>query len=437
MRLTKFNQSSIYLTALLLFGLMYLQALFYFFDIPWERRFTLFLYGLASAWLAILLINQNRTWWLPSRLDWLVFIFWCVVAISVIDKLVPNENTLKYLTYAPFMAILPYLCGRTIHLSLIERLLKTILVLGLLVALMLAMDRYYSTVNHIPLTRWPVFGYDHGRLLVGPLLASALVSVCFFYLKMKIDTRSKIWFRKSVLYLCTVIIIVALISTLARGWLIAGLFGSVIVVLLSKNTSISGRVYLVTVIMVTLWLSHIGFLKYDQHYSNFANAIYSQADFKYESDRHSLGLTEGESILAGDSCRALRGGDSISVRGLLYREALAMFTAEPLVGVGAAKFGHYSCWAAENSYPHSTILHVFAELGILGGGLFIAALALASVTLLCAGANAQRSEVADVSIGVFGLFCTFIVADQFYGNYFMATGTWVIVGIAANASIDL
>ena len=113
-----------------------------------------------------------------------------------------------------------------------------------------------------------------------------------------------------------------------------------------------------------------------------------------------------------------------------------MFITTPLIGVGAAKFGHYSCWTAANSYPHSTLLQVFAELGLLGGGLFVTVLILALFTLWPDAAHAKSKAYAKISASAFALLCVFIFADQFYGNYFMATGTWLMLGIAARVSKD-
>jgi O-antigen ligase len=56
----------------------------------------------------------------------------------------------------------------------------------------------------------------------------------------------------------------------------------------------------------------------------------------------------------------------------LWSDGLVMFRQAPLFGVGMNHYGDGSTHAAHNSY-----LHAFAELGLLGGGLFLGAVYLA------------------------------------------------------------
>jgi hypothetical protein len=431
--ITKLERSAIYLAVVLLFGLLCVQALLYFIGVPWERKFTVVLYCFSSIWLVILLAVQSRRWWAPCLLDWLVLLFWCGVAVSIIYRLELTKDATRYLLYAPFMAVLPYLCGRLIPVRSWHRLMHAMLALGSIIALLILADRFYLAPHNTMLVRWPIFGYDHGRLLVGSLFAAGLPFACISCLtnENQINSKSRVSYLTT--HTHTILFTVMLVWILARGWLIAGLFGAVVVVLSTKAVGMFRRICLITVIGVTVAISHVTFLKYDSNYGHFVSTTYSETDFKYDVANATV-RREGGSILAGDSCRALRGGDSISVRELLYREAFAMFMTTPLIGVGATKFGHYSCWAAANSYPHSTILQVFAELGLLGGGLFVTLLTLALITLLRLAVVANSTHIAQSTTGALALFCVFSVADQFYGNYFMVTGTWLMIGVAASWS---
>jgi O-antigen ligase len=437
MTLSKLDRSSIYLALVLLFGLLCAQALCYFTGIPWERRFTVVLYCIASAWLLILLAVQRRRWWAPCRLDWLVLLFWSVVAISVVCRLELTEDTTAYLLYAPFMVVLPYLCGRLIPICSWHRLMQATLIMGLLVTLLTLMDRFYFASNSTFFVRWPIFGYDHGRLLVGALFATALTFACVFCLKTSYKNNSKSLSFYFITYGFTILITIVLVFILARGWLIAGLFGSAIIVLSIKTARVSKRICLIIIIAATAVTSHLTFSKFEPHYSHFLTASYSETDFNYSFDQFKFKADEKEHALTEDRCRALQGAKSSSVRELLYLEALTMFIEAPIVGVGAAKFGHFSCWAAANSYPHSTILQVFAELGLIGGSLFISALILALTILKSQAALARQPTSTQTPAGAFALLCVFILADQFYGNYLMATGTWLMLGIAASVSNEM
>jgi O-antigen ligase len=115
----------------------------------------------------------------------------------------------------------------------------------------------------------------------------------------------------------------------------------------------------------------------------------------------------------------------------MYREAAAMFLENPVMGVGADRFGELSC-IGPGWFPHSTILQAFAELGALGGGLLVGLLAFAAVTQVRPLLSVR--SVADWPINAFvlALFATFLVADQIYGNYFMAVGVSLMLGVTAS-----
>ena len=428
---TKLDRSAIYLAMVWLFGLLCVQALLYFIGIAWERRFTVFLYCVASAWLAVLIARQARQWWVLNRLDLVVLFFWFYVAVSIFYRLKLTDDSAKYLLYAPFMAVLPYFCGRLIRICLLYRLMQAIVALGLTLSILLIIDRFYLAPNNTILLRWPIFGYDHGRLLVGALFAVALPSACCFGLTAARHGKHTWSIGYLVPTACATLLTVTLVSTLARGWLVAGLFGALVAVVLTKTATAFRRFFWISLIAGAVIISHVTFLKFDPHYKHFAYAKYAETDFRYHLPQANREITDGRGILPGDSCRALRGGDSIRVRELLYIEAVAMFKENPLFGVGAAKFGHFSCWASAGSYPHSTLLHVLAELGLLGGCLFLAAVALASGALLRYLSQTKDVGHAQALIGAFALLCLFFLADQFYGNYFMATGSWLMLGLAA------
>ena len=105
----------------------------------------------------------------------------------------------------------------------------------------------------------------------------------------------------------------------------------------------------------------------------------------------------------------------------------------PLWGVGAASFGRYSC-AGEMGFPHSTILQSFAELGIVGGILYCGLLIVAFFSLI-RRVFTSATKPADAAVQLsLSLFVMYLLADQFYGNYFMAAGSYFLIGVAASMS---
>ena len=127
----------------------------------------------------------------------------------------------------------------------------------------------------------------------------------------------------------------------------------------------------------------------------------------------------------------------------MYNEALAQFLTKPVTGYGANLFGLHSCVGA-NGFPHSTVLQGFAELGVLGGGIFLALVFLAiqaavKILLLeCSGTKGTvlhgwsfHPEGRYAPLFLLAFTVAQLIADQIYGNYFMASSFYLILGIAS------
>lgn len=414
-----------YIAVLLLFGLLLGLTFSHFLRITWTRAFTVTTYLAALLFLVPVLIKQHRTWWRPNKLDWVVFIFWLVIIISATFPL--KKITIGHsspILYMPFMVILPYLCGRLMLLSELHILSRTIVTLGVFVAICVIFDRLLGTA-HNPYLRPPIFGHEHGRLLVGSLMAAALSITSYYCLSLRSQRFHYTGYSVIIaLYCVLILILTTLISIMARGWLLSALIGVVILVLVIKNPPPLFRLSLIGAITITVTSAHFFFQKEDPHYADFNQSQFHALHFENQTtSQHPIGELAALYLLR-EECALLSSTNSISVRSKLYQEAIVMFRATPFVGVGSGKFGSYSCWAATNAHPHSTILHVFSEMGILGGIPFITACIFALAVLFHAKSRAYRCY--------FVLLCIFLIADQVYNTYFMAAPTWLCIGIAAS-----
>ena len=83
-------------------------------------------------------------------------------------------------------------------------------------------------------------------------------------------------------------------------------------------------------------------------------------------------------------------------------------------------------------YPHSTILQSFAELGIVGGLLYCGLLIIALFDFFRRAFNGTAKTASAAAQLSLSLFVMFLLTDQLYGNYFMAIGSYFMIGVAAS-----
>lgn len=367
-----------------------------------------------------------------GRIDILFALFVLVVLVS--SSAMQGgfvETTQKYLLYMPFMMVVPYLCGRLMRVPDIAQLLRVTMLAGLAMLPLLLLDRF--TLIERNAGRWPFFGLDHGALLVGGLLASSLIALCVRILDLRtIDERSN-RLRRIILYGLVGLTTIVLVWVTARGWLLAGLAGVAVANLSARQQSFWGRTGLLATVLTLVVLSMVALPKLDSKFGHLyaMTTDVSSQPLIYFGERPPV-LGENRPVLGEASCQPFREGvNSIAMRWVLYQEAVAMFSENPVFGVGPSRFGERSC-VGSGGFPHSTILQGFAELGLVGGALLAGLLALAAVTLVQPFLAVREKPSWSVDAFVLALFAMFFLADQIYGNYFMSVGMWLMLGIAAS-----
>lgn len=430
----RIHQSAPYLAVFLLFGLLFGQALAYFIDISWRRSFTIILYTSALTWLALLLLQERLRWWAPRLLDFIVICFWLIVGASSISSLHTPLSSSSHLVYIPFMALLPYLCGRLIRPNQLLSLIDAITYMGLLIVILVLTDRF-TTDTATPDLRRPIFGFDHGRLMVGALLASAFPLACFYSMASANKATGRP-IKKILTVFLPLLFLMMLMATTARGWLISGLAGAIIILITQKNVNLLNRLRMFIIITITVLLTHFFYQAIDQHYSNFERSQYINLELKINiiqpyptKEKEIIGLPR-------TGCQS-HYTNSISVRSLLYQESIAMFLMSPFFGVGAGRFGDYSCWTDSKAYPHSTILHVLSELGILGAIVYLTACLLSLSILFLEGQRAFKTDSDHVYNYFLALLIVFLISDQVYGSYVLSSGSWFLIGISAGIKTSL
>ena len=128
--------------------------------------------------------------------------------------------------------------------------------------------------------------------------------------------------------------------------------------------------------------------------------------------------------------------NSPQMRTLLYMDALHLFRDAPIWGLGAGNFGHYAPSGGGLSFasPHSTLLQVFSELGIIGGSLF-STIAVLTIIGLMRIARSYNNQVRFRTIAWLALVLWIFIFlyDQISGNYFTSYQFFAITGFAGAA----
>ncbi len=114
--------------------------------------------------------------------------------------------------------------------------------------------------------------------------------------------------------------------------------------------------------------------------------------------------------------------DDVSVRLLLYREALEGILAHPWTGFAIETPSH-------RVYPHNIILEVFMAVGVIGGGLFL----LVVTGLAVKGIVWFRRRPAQAWMVL--IFIQTFVGAQFSGALFMVTTFWISVGAMISLTV--
>lgn len=412
--------STAFPAAWLLYGLVFAMAAAHFLSLPWVRSATVVVYSIPVLWCLLILRNCQFRFAKFNAIDvgFVAFVLVVLTSAFVFPGVDEHGAVWKYLRFMPFLMITPYVLGRLMSLKDVELLSRIIIWAGLVLLPLLLLDRL--TVVERP-WRLPIFGLDHGPLMVGGLLATTLLALCSQMLSL--GNRPKL--KKLVLFGVIGLVTVVLVWVMARGWLLASLVAAAVVTLAMRDRSLAQRlgllVYVFSIAMFALFFLPA---------SDFYGAVFSAPA------PAPAPAAEFCPILGDASCQPFKDGvDSVAMRWVMYREAWALFMQNPVWGVGVARFGDCSC-TGPGWYPHNTILQGFAELGLIGGGFQLGVLILTAVTLARPLLSARHSENVQTHALVFALFALFMTSDQFYSSYLMASGTWLMLGIAASLRVS-
>ena len=420
--------------AILLFGIVFGFAMWSYLGLPWQRSNTISLYGATAVWAIFVIIRRWRAIGFSiNRVD----IFFSVFLLWVLGSVATHwwKGTIQYLEYMPFFVILPYLLGRMMVAQDVELFKKILVGMAGVLLLLLPYEYWKNSQPGFLYSNSPapiLFGQGHGTMLAGLLFSAALlvlISKLMLPTTTKAESVSFVRRYRFFDYLLLAAIVSAMIWIASRGPAVAAVLGMITLFFTSSflgwKKKISILFYLSLFALVAFSIS----FQNKHHKEYFQLLLTRPAVALSEVPRQALQLEYGKPILGESICKDIP--NSISDRWIHYRTAWEIFLAKPLTGVGANSYGFYSC-TGPGWFPHTTILQVLAELGVLGGVLYFSLMWVVFRVPITKG----KSEVNILSKANMGWLLAFttlqFTVNQFIGSYFLSAGLYFVMGLAAS-----
>jgi len=404
-----------------LYGILFCLAGTHFKGGMWSPLATKLFFGVFFVWVGMLAWKNRHLLQNPGLTDKMYGLFILGILLSLLAHGEADFVAVKYLQFVPFLAVLPYIAGRIMTPVDIKLLMHVFVWVGPLALLLAAIDYSQSREAMTTGPRWIFFDTDHSPLLLSFMLSASLIAASFM-----LFSKPRVVWRQAALLVVQVICVAALVFVAARGVLLGAVLGVAFMMFAMRGASIARRAAFLGYLSVVLAFS-FSVLPNPQS-EHYAKLMTGSGIVNMTSVGVNYPASDAFPILGEAACKPFaEGQNSVAMRWVLYKEAVSVFMSAPWVGVGPASFGRHSC-VGVMGYPHSTVLQSFAELGVVGGLLFVGLMA-------CAIASNFRS------VGglkqwmmpfMLGMLVQFLATDQLYGNYFMAAGTYFWVGVSAS-----
>lgn len=423
--------------AILLYGIVFLFAGTSFVGMAWHRGYTIALYAGTSAWALIVVIDrfkERRPAW--NRIDLLFAMFFaCIVLSASINWW---GGTLEYLKLMPALFVAPYAIGRTMNTADAFSLRRVMTLMGILLVVLISVEYLHVLKYGLPYSDSSVpslFGQSYANMLSGLLLAAAVASLISVLLTPQ--AGSTLSFLTSgrgrfIGYAILMLFVVAMGWISSRGGVLAGAVGAISVLLLAPQGTRSRifEILLVLTLSIALAVSHSMQSKYNA--ALYAQVVKPPIIFDLTTSNSMLTSSTRQwqgSILGNEACKSIV--NSVSERWLHYQQAVALIVSKPVFGVGANNYGFFAC-QKPGSFPHSTLLQVFSELGSIVGIVYCLLIWVTLGTFL----KVRRLVGSSGQGALWSWFLAFAVMQvliaQLNGNYFVSAALNFVIGVAAS-----
>lgn len=306
----------------------------------------------------------------------------------------------------------PYAAARLVSAQDITRFLKILAAITLTVSAAAIAWRFSLELTAGDNLRPVMLGLNHGVLIVAVALGiSVLIQASGASGKYSIAT----WTRPMIAALVTA----ALVVLGARGVVIATIATALLMVLAPTRDGRRERIVVFAAILVgatlSLILNHVA--------RDFMVRTYLPLEPPAGAGVPDLGRVSQE------ECDHLnKMVDSTPIRVWLFQKGFLLFQETPVFGIGLENFAAHTC---PGSFPHSTILQAFVEMGAVGGIAYVLLLATATFSLI--GLAIDRLPCTSrPAIVVLALLSFFIILDQFYGRILLSSTASLLLGFSAS-----
>lgn len=410
------------------FGLFYFHILFYYLKIPWNANLTIIFYSALTIIILCQLCSSKSYFRSANSLDIFFFFFITIICASLCLENLSISLKIRVCAYLCFMVFAPYMCGSLISYSKIKKFQNLVLFFSLVILPLLVFD--HLVTPDTGRGRSIFFDLEYSPLMIGSLLSWALIIQHLKLLFFLNSNKNKNYLIIFIYLMFLITLVVFLVWVSARGWLIAGISGTILITVTKKQEKKWQKFVVILIILFAAGVS----LRWLDLLDNRFGKVYSIARESVFLQSHQIdtSITNSSSnlILNKVNCLSIVNDNSISIRLNLYREAMEIFLQRPLLGVGVSSFGLYSCLGPE-VYPHSTILQILSELGLLGICVYSILIILTFTKLLSIKRKIMIGYESSSIDFLISLFLISLIADQIYGNYLISITSWLIIGITA------
>lgn len=425
-------------SAILLYGIIFGFAMWSYLGWSWQRSDTIILYLATSIWATAIIFYRSRVIGFSlNRLDVIFSLFLLLVLASIAAHW--WAGTAMYLEYMPVFFVLPFLLGRMMGVEDVLLFRKILIGMGSALLMLMPVEYWKNSRPDSIFGNSPIpilFGQGHGGMLSGLMLSATflfLLSILIAQAKATASMgRGERWSRL-IRWIALALVVFEMVWISSRGALIAALVGMIILFLFFPFCGWrrkAGILFYVSLMMLIAFTDSFQNEGYPGRYREMIQPPTVMLDVVEKAGVDlAWKLEHGKPILGAKSCELVV--DSIAARWIYYQEALAIFSLKPLVGVGVNWFGFYSC-VGPGGYPHSTILQVFAEIGVLGGLLYLTLLWMGIGAIVTRNISSGEMYFRMNGGWLLAFFILQFVASQFNGNYLASAGLYFVVGLSSS-----